>query len=212
MPTKMPKRTLPVSKDKKINWFTPERQQRWLAVGLLIAVVVVFILLVIVPVASKGMEFYEAKNNLLFRLEQYERILAKKDAVLANMETIKQQHDEQGYFNSQNTDALASAEMQEFIKKAIVDAGGELSSTQALPVSTKNNFSLITVRVRMTGNSEVLRSVLYQIETSTPLILIDQIDIRPMRGIRNRVTRQIEPSNELNVNFQAVSFMRKQPE
>lgn len=191
--------------------FTPELQQRWLAVGLLIAVVALLMAVIVVPVVSKGMELYESKTNLLFRLQQYQRILAKKDAVMANMDTIKQQHDEQSYFNSQNTDALASAEMQEFIKKAIVDAGGQLSSTQALPVTDKNNFSMITVRVRMTGNSEVLRSVLYQIETSSPLILIDQIDIRPMRGVRNRITRQIEPSNELNVNFQAVSFMRKQP-
>ena len=64
----------------------------------------------------------------------------------------------------------------------------------------------------MTGNSEVLRAVLYKIETFAPLIIIDQIDIRPMRGVMNTTTRQIEPSNDLNVNFQAVSFMRKQAE
>ena len=201
-----------MSKAKKLDLRTPALSQRWLAVGLLIAVVLVIILVVIVPVVNKEMELHDAKNNLVFRLQQYERILAKKDAVIASMDTIKQQHEEQGYFNSQNTDALASAEMQEFIKKAIVDAGGQLSSTQALPVSNKGKFSRITVRVRMTGNSEVLRAVLYKIETSTPLIIIDQIDIRPMRGKRNRTTRQIESSNELNVNFQAVSFMRKQPE
>ncbi|MDD1625028.1 MAG: type II secretion system protein GspM [Methylococcaceae bacterium] len=185
-------------------------KQRWIAVGLLVTVVLVIILVTIVPVVSKEIELHEAKNNLVFRLEQYERILAKKDAVIAGMDHIKQQQDKQGYFNSQKTDALASAEMQEFIKKAIVDAGGQLSSTQALPVSNKDKFNRITVRVRMTGNSEVLRAVLYKIETSTPLIIIDQIDIRPMRGTRNRITRQIESSNELNVNFQAVSFMRKQ--
>ena len=201
-----------MSKAKKPDLRTPALSSRWLAVGLLIAVVLVIILVVIVPVVNKEMELHDAKNNLVFRLQQYERILAKKDAVIASMDTIKQQHEEQGYFNSQNTDALASAEMQEFIKKAIVDAGGQLSSTQALPVSNKGKFSRITVRVRMTGNSEVLRAVLYKIETATPLIIIDQIDIRPMRGKRNRTTRQIESSNELNVNFQAVSFMRKQPE
>ena len=199
-------------KDKKHDLRAPELQQRWIAVGLLIAVVLVIILVVIAPVVSKSMELSDAKNNLVFRLQQYERILAKKDVVVASMATIKQQHDSQGYFNSQNTDALASAEMQEFIKKAIVEAGGQLSSTQALPVSNKGKFSRITVRVRMTGNSEVLRDVLYKIETSAPLIIIDQIDIRPMRGKRNRTTRQIESSNELNVNFQAVSFMRKPAE
>jgi general secretion pathway protein M len=198
-----------VSKLKKIDLFTPELQQRWLALGLLIAVVIVSILLIFAPLIGKGLELIEDKNNLVIKLQQYERILAKKDAVTANMADITEQHKTQGYFNGQETDALASAEMQEFIKKAIVDAGGQLSSTQALPVSTKDDFNRITVRVRMTGNSEVLRAVLYKIETSEPLIIIDQIDIRPMRGTRNRMTRQIESSNELNVNFQAVSFMRK---
>jgi general secretion pathway protein M len=186
-------------------------QQRWLAVGLLVIVVLIVSIIIINPLVSKGMELHDAKKSLVFKLQQYERILAKKESVVASMTKINQQHDLQGYFNSQKTDALASAEMQEFIKKTIVDAGGQLSSTQALPVSNEDKFSRITVRVRMRGTSEVLRTVLYKIETSTPFIIINQLDIRPMRGKRNRVTRQIESSNELNVNFQAVSFMRKQP-
>ena len=186
-----------------------QKKQRWLAVGLLISVVLIISLIVIVPLLSKGLELHKSKNDLMFRLQQYERILATKNTINASMAKIKQQHDQQGYFNSQETDALASAEMQAFIKKTIVDAGGQLSSTQALPVNNKNKFSRITVSVRMKGNSEVLRTVLYKIETSTPLIIIDQIDIRPMHGAMNNITRQIDSSNELNVNFQAVSFMRK---
>jgi general secretion pathway protein M len=186
-----------------------QKKQRWLAVGLLISVVLIISLIVIVPLLSKGLELHKSKNDLMFRLQQFERILATKNTINASMAKIKQQHDQQGYFNSQETDALASAEMQAFIKKTIVDAGGQLSSTQALPVNNKNKFSRITVSVRMKGNSEVLRTVLYKIETSTPLIIIDQIDIRPMHGAMNNSTRQIDSSNELNVNFQAVSFMRK---
>jgi len=186
--------------------------QKWLALGLFVLVVLLFALIIVTPIISKGLELNESKHALAFRLQQYERVLATKEAVAENLDQIKQAYDEQGYLNSQNTSALASAGMQEFIKKTIVEAGGQLSSTQVLPVTTKNEFTRITISVRMTGNSEVLRSVLYNIETSAPLILIDQIDIRPMRGVRNRKTRQIEPSNELNVNFQAVSFMRKQAE
>lgn len=188
-----------------------KQMQRWLAVALLVAVILVVSLVVIVPVVNKGLELHEAKNNLVFRLQQYERILAKKDAVNESMNAIKDQYQKGGLLNRQSTGALASAEVQEFIKKTIVEAGGQLSSTQALPLGTKNEFSRITVSVRMTGNSEVLRAVLYKIETSIPLIIIDQIEIRPMRGVRSKITRQIEPSNELNINFQAVSFMRKQP-
>ena len=203
------KKALPVIKNKKIDLFTPELQQRWLALSILIVVVIIIFLIVILPLITKKIELSEVKNNFVVKLQQYERILANKDVVSTNMANITNEHKSQGYFNSQETDALASAEMQEFIKKAIVDAGGQLSSTQALPVSSDDNFNKITVRVRMTGNSEELRTVLYKIETSEPLIIIDQIDIRPMRGTRNRMTRQIESSNELNINFQAVSFMRK---
>jgi general secretion pathway protein M len=184
--------------------------QRWLAVSLLAFVVLLVGLIIIVPIISKGLELHETKDNLAFTLKKYEQILAGKDAIVGNISAIKQQHEEQGYFNNQGTSALASAQMQEFIKQAIVQAGGQLSSTQVLPPNTKDKFSRITVSVRMTGNIEVLRAVLYKLETSTPLIVIDQLDIRPMRSVRNRMTRQIEPSNGLNINFQAIGFMRAQ--
>lgn len=190
-------------------------QQRWIAVGLLLFVVLLLSLIIIVPVINKGLALHETKNNLLFKLDQYERILAKKDTVIANMEKIKQDSAQQGYFNGKETEALASAEMQEFIKTTIMDAGGQLNSTQ--PISTADSpdtssttkFNRIIIRISMTGNSEVLRSVLYKIETANPLMIIDQIDIRPVRGKRNRKTGQIESSNELAVNLQVVSFMRK---
>lgn len=188
--------------------------QRWLAVGLLAFIVLLVLLVIVVPLVSKGLELNENKENLAFTLKKYENIMAGKAAIVGNIAAIKQQHEDQGYFNTQSTSALASAQMQEFIKQAIVQAGGQLSSTQVLPPneSSKDKFNRITVSVRMTGNIEVLRAVLYKLETETPLIVIEQMDIRPMRSIRNRITRQIEPSNELNINFQAVSFMRSQPQ
>lgn len=189
-----------------------KRMERWLAVGLLAAVILLIGLAVLWPAVGKWMELNEEKLSLARQLKQYERILAGKDAVVESMDNVKKEILEQGYFNRQQTVSLASAELQEFVKKAIIDAGGQLSSTQSLPVINKDKFSLITVSVRMTGNIEVLRGVLHRLENSTPLIVINELDIRPMRNIRNRRTRQIEASNELNVNFQAVSFMRKQPE
>jgi general secretion pathway protein M len=186
--------------------------QRWLAVGLLAVVVLLVSFIVVVPIINKGLELHETKQNLAFTLKKYEQILSGKGAIVGNIELIKRQHEAQGYFNTQGTSALASAQMQEYIKQAIVQAGGQLSSTQVLPTtaSSKDKFNRITVSVRMTGNIEVLRAVLYKLETATPLIVIEQLDIRPMRSVRNRITRQIEPSNGLNINFQAIGFMRAQ--
>lgn len=182
-----------------------------MAVGLLLTLVLFLCFVVVAPAISKWGELNEKKNTLARRYHQYLRILAEKDAIVDKMGSIKEQVADKGYFTSEQTEALSSAELQELIKKVIVDSGGQLSSTQALPVKNKDRFSLITVSVRMTGNPEVLRGVLYRLETSVPFIVIDQLDIRPMRGRRNSRTRQLEPSNDMNINFQAVSFMRKRP-
>lgn len=185
------------------------QNERLLAVGLLLAVMSFISFVIILPLINQGLALREEKNTLVFRFEQYERILSRKQSVIDEMETLKSQFADQNYLSSQNTTALASAELQEMIKQAIVESGGQLSSTQGLPVVIKNNFQRIPINVRMTGNSEVLRAVLHKIETATPLVVVEQIDIRPMRGVRNKTTHQIDPSNELNVNFQAISFMKK---
>ncbi len=185
------------------------QHERLLAVSLLLAVMGFISFVIILPLINQGLALHEEKNALNFRFEQYERILSRKQSVVDEMELLKSEIANQNYLSTQNTTALASAELQEMIKQAIVESGGQLSSTQGLPVVIKNNFQRIPINVRMTGNSEVLRAVLHKIETATPLVVVEQIDIRPMRGVRNKTTHQIDPSNELSVNFQAVSFMKK---
>ncbi|MBS3951351.1 MAG: type II secretion system protein M [Methylomicrobium sp.] len=164
----------------------------------------------IVPLVNEALDLRDEKNELLFRLERYQRVIAKKEAVIANIDSIKEADSTQNYFSSQGTEALASADLQQFIKTAIANGGGQLTSTQVLPSKIEGEFTRIAVKVRMNGDIETLRSVLFQIESSIPLFVIDDLDIRPERGIRNRITRKIEPSNKLNISFQASSFMGKE--
>jgi len=188
------------------------RYQRWLAVGLLVFVVAALILVVVMPLLSAGMQYHEEKNDLLFRLQRQQNIAGRETSVAENLETIKQQFDEQGYFSTSNTEALASAELQNLVKTAVTEAGGQLTSTQGLPGKLEDGFFRVAVKVRMTANIETLSSVLHSIETSVPVLIVDQLDISPVRGLRNRTTNKIEPSAQLNVSFQVVSFMRGKSE
>ncbi len=190
------------------------RQQRWLAIGLLLFACLLLGLIVVMPIINKGLALREQRQNLVFKLQQYERILTKKETLIASMNRIKQQYAEQDYFYKQATEALVSAAMQEFIKIVIADAGGQLSSTQAIPNDDGNTsdntaeFGRIAIKVSMIVNSTGLRSVLYKIENALPLMLIDQLEIRPVRGHSEPKTGKIAASNDLEISFQAVSFMR----
>lgn len=182
--------------------------QRWYALGLLSLILLLIIFVAIVPLVSTWLDYHEQKQDLSFRLQRAQNIVAKKDTVFERVESIKQQYQDQHYFSSHKTVSLASAELQKFIKKSIIEADGQLTSTQVLPSKTTDGFHRVTVKVRMTGDIETLRTILHEIESSTPVMTVDQIDIRPVRGKRNRKTRKIVSSNKLNVNFQIAVFMR----
>jgi len=187
-------------------------QQRWIAIGLLGLVIFSIIFMIITPLVSMGLENHEQKQELIFRLQRAKQIVARKDSVLANIEQIKNKYQKQNYFSTRDTEALASADLQKLIKSSIAQAGGQLTSTQVLPHRNDSGFNRVIVKVRMSGDIEVLRSVLHEIESSAQVMVVDQIDIRPVRGKRNRKTRKIEPSNKMNINFQVAGFMRKSNE
>ncbi|WAR43110.1 type II secretion system protein GspM [Methylomonas rapida] len=186
------------------------RFQRWLAVGLLLGVIGVILFAVLLPLLTTGLAYHEEKNDLLFRLQRQQTIAGREGRVAEALETIKQQFQEQGYFSTSSTEALASAELQNIVKTAVADAGGQLTSTQGLPGKLEDGFFRIAVKVRMTANMEALVNVLNTLETAVPILIVDQLDINPVRGIRNRATNKIDPSGQLNVSFQVVSFMRGQ--
>ncbi len=184
--------------------------QRWLALGLLIFILAVLSFAVFIPLLSKGLAYQEQKQELLFRWQKMQQIAAKEGAIEAQLEQLRQQFKQQGYFSRYETAALASADLQKFVKSLIADAGGQLNSTQVLPMRERDGLTEIVLQVRMKGDITVLRDVLHGIETSTPVKIIKQLDIRPVRGKRNRKTRKIEPSNQLTIRFQVVSFLRQQ--
>ena len=184
------------------------RYQRWAALALLLLVVSASILLVLLPLASNWLDYREQKNDLLFRLQRQQTIAARKDSVAQNLASLNQQYQQQEYLSTSDTEALASAELQNIIKTAVTEAGGQLTSTQGLPGKAENDFVRIAVKVRMSASIESLRTVLHSLDTNVPLLLVDQLDISPVRGARNRTTNKMDPSSQLNVSFEVISFMR----
>lgn len=184
------------------------RYQRWLALGLLGVVLSAVLFLIFLPLLTSWLDYREQKNDLLFRLQRQQAIVARRDSVAQNLESLNQQYQQQGYLSNSTTEALASAELQNIVKTAVTEAGGQLTSTQGLPGRTEDEFVRIAVKVRMSSTIEGLRAVLHSLDSNVPLLLVDQLDISPVRGVRNRTTSKMEQSSQLNVSFEVISFMR----
>ncbi len=183
-------------------------QQRSLAIGLFLLCVILLLSAVTLPLIRMANSSDESIEDLQFRFQRYKGIVAGKDEILAKANGIKQRQREANHFSNRETSALASADLQQFVKKAIVESGGRLTSTQVIPEHVEDNFIRISIKVRMSGDAVILRDVLYAIETSKPMLMIDNLMIRSVRGRRNRRTRKVMASNELSVNFDVSGYMR----
>ena len=185
-----------------------DKQQRWLAMGLLAGVILIVGSMLLVPFLGTILEYNETIENLEFRLNRYTGRIVDKEKMQSQVADLRKQLRNAGFFSSQETAALAIAEMQKKIKQAVQDAGGQMTSTQALPQQEFEGLTKIVVKVRLSGSMEAIRNILYAIETAKPYMVVAKIDINQVRGRRNRKTRKIEPVDKLNVNMDVVGFMR----
>ena len=88
--------------------------------------------------------------------------------------------------------ALVGAQLQARMKQIVASAGGQLETTQMLPVSTEGALEKITVRASMTVTTNTLQKMLYVIETQRPYLYIEEIDIKALSQRRAPGRKQVE--------------------
>ncbi|MDT8406018.1 MAG: type II secretion system protein GspM [Methylococcales bacterium] len=187
-----------------VNW----TRERGLAVALLAGIVMLVVAFVLTPLLSWHWRLQEQREDLEFRLQRYLRIVQNRTAIEANLEQIQAQYAQLSYLMRHDNPAVAAAELQQAIKGQLTGVNAQLTSTQVLPPRPDGNFTRIGVKVRLRADIEAVRSIVYELEQTEPLYLIEELDIRPYTSTRNRNSNT--NTGLLNVNFSAVGFMLRE--
>jgi general secretion pathway protein M len=195
-------------KNKVIQKLNKE-QQRWLALGLLFSIIVILCIMIFLPWYQSLTKTLEDIDEQVFRIKRYERVIASRDEVLAEVERGRTEINALGYFYAQGTPSLAAAELQKRIRGIVKRLEGDLSSTQVLPNKEQDGLTRIAVKVKLTGEMGMLRNLLHEIEFEKPLMNIEDISIVPRPGRRNRQTRQMEESGKVTVSLDVSSYMKE---
>ena len=147
-----------------------QNRDRWLAITILIGIIGLLYVVAVMPLLSIASGYQESIDDLEFKLQRYKRIVSQKDLVLERVAEIKKKQASNNNFIARKTSALASADLQKLIKSSVSAAGGGLTSTQVLPRREDNGVERIGIKVRMSGNMGVLRSVFHRVIIQTPLL------------------------------------------
>lgn len=146
------------------------------------------------------------------RLEQLQRMAVIRDPIQQLMTTIQQDRAVIAQYLPQSAPALAAADLQQQVKAVVEAARGTLQSTQALPPTEEGNAVKVTVSAAISGDVGSLQKILYDLESQTPLLFIDNVQVsaresRPRlpNGRTANYTRV-----QLSVQFEVSGYLRKE--
>lgn len=183
---------------------------RLAAVGLLIVALLAGWTFVVSPLLATYATTAEQIEQSTTLLERY-RLLATQQPELQRLveEAEAQASASAGYLEGE-TEALAGAALQDQVRTLVDSAGGELRSTQILPLEALVEGAparRVGLRLQLGIDLEGLQELLYELEASEPYLFLEDITIRERRMRRRRRDQQ-EPPPMLEVGLEIYGFVR----
>jgi general secretion pathway protein M len=182
---------------------TPKWLERVAALTLVGVLAGIVWLVILAPLVNAYVETGADLTEAQERLARYRHVAAQRPALEQRLAELLHHETDSGFHLSARTDALAAADLQRTATAVIERSGGALNSIQPLPVTTDGAFRRIAVRVQFTGATSTLFAAVYDLESRTPLLLIDNLEIRPRPAAR---TGGSEDAG-LSIRFDLSGFM-----
>jgi general secretion pathway protein M len=152
-------------------------RSRGLALGLLVAAVLLVLAAIVVPVWLLHAHYDHAIDDLGDRLSRYQRIAATRPQVLQAIEAMRARDPRKLYLKAA-TGPLAAAEVQELAKNLIEANGGKLVTAQVQSPREEGRYRQVSVNLQFTANILALRRILNALETGQPTLFADNVVIR----------------------------------
>jgi general secretion pathway protein M len=182
---------------------------RILAVALLGGLLLAGYGLVLAPVMTAYRDVGQGIEQSQLLLQRYRSLAGERPELSARLAVLEQRAAKAGGYLKGPSDALAAAELQDYVRGVIEGAGGSLRSTQILPASAIDStvpLRRATLRIQLGIDIKGLQKVLYKLETGQPYLFFDQLTVRQQR-LRRR-SNEPEQKPELDVSFEVYGYVR----
>jgi hypothetical protein len=151
---------------------------RLLAVVLLLLLVAGAYLVGINPLVTTYRANERAIAEAQALVDRFDVMAVGGDDLQQRVQELTELHASEPYYLTRETDALAAVELQDRVTEAINKNGGTIRSIQPLPTEKEGEFQRVTLRVQITTTIGSLFYIVYELETSQPFLLLDNVDIK----------------------------------
>jgi general secretion pathway protein M len=189
----------------------PPLASRAAALAILLVMIGLLYFGIVLPIIGGYASIRDATAQVEDQIARYHRAardLAPRQAELAALE--RRSAAEDGFLVGAN-DTLVAVQIQNRLKALTDAAKSELRSTQVLPAQDEGALRRISVRGQMSTTIGGALSVLHGLESQSPLLFIDNLDIRAHQGGTREVRgRGGDTGNDglLDVQFDVYGYMQ----
>lgn len=144
---------------------------------LLAAAVAVLGLLTIGPLVMLHQHYGEVLASVQNRLELARRVAAARPLIEEKLKAV-QGFGGKRFFLESSSASLASAEVQDRVRRAVTEGGGRLASVQVAQPRDEGRFRQVSVTVQFNATVANLQKALATIESSEPLLFVESMTVR----------------------------------
>lgn len=136
-------------------------------------------------------------------LQRYREIGSRLPQLQAELAELRRAQSANGGFLQGTNDVIVAAQLQDRLKRLVEAAQGNLQSIQVLAVREEGKFRRVTIRGQMNLSTAGLQRVVYEIESGSPVLFLDNLDLRP----HVRTDRPEEAVDSLDIGFDLYGYL-----
>jgi general secretion pathway protein M len=174
-----------------------------------IALLLLAILALALVIFGPPLALYQAQANTIDdgrrELATYRRLVGSKAELEQQLAGLSRRSATSKYYVQGATPALASANIQKYLKSIVTRNGAEVISTQIVAAQNDAEDNQVSLRVHMRADIDAAMAILHSVESGRPMLFVDDLAInaRPVRGR----TPEDPPTVQLDMQFQLTGYI-----
>jgi hypothetical protein len=159
------------------------------------------------PLVDSFIETRESIAHSQQILEKYRQLNNSSDQMHGRLGEIQESYDSEGRLLDGGSVQLAGANLQNRLKYLIDANDAELGSMRLLPVREEEGFWRISMAVSFKATTESLQAILYELETQTPYLFVQKLELRKGRNLVNASALALQDADDLKVQLETYGYM-----
>jgi len=157
-------------------------------------------------------EYAEEIGGLREQLNRFQTVATQRESLQTELGEIRGSQKDLDLFLGDPAFDEAAATMSGKIGEMVrsqASAACQIVSRQPVRPKVQERFQKVTVNVRMRCDAEDFLKILYTMETGTPLMLVDDLNIiRPRTRSRSRNAKAVAQQGALDIRFNVSGYLK----